>query len=181
MRTLIAALAVALAAVIIPTQPAPAPVTSTAAASTTCSTLWGSLPEGQLTLAGGEIDALRAGRHDCYDRLVIQVDGPAGGRRAQYVDQVTADGSGNVVPTPGGARIQLIVGHPAYSLGPVGGRLVSVAGFDTLRSVVNAGSFEGQTTIGVGTRARLPFRVFSLAGPGGQSRIVLDVAHRWTS
>ncbi len=32
---------------------------------------------------------------------------------------------------------------------------------------------------GVGVRARLPFRMFSLAGPGTGSRIVLDVAHRW--
>ena len=47
------------------------------------------------------------------------------------------------------------------------------------RDVRNAGSFEGQTTIGVGVRARLPFRVFSIPGPGGQSRIVLDVAHHW--
>jgi hypothetical protein len=28
-------------------------------------------------------------------------------------------------------------------------------------------------------RARLPFRVFSLAGPGAGSRLVIDVAHRW--
>jgi hypothetical protein len=45
--------------------------------------------------------------------------------------------------------------------------------------VVYAGSFEGYTTLGVGTRARLPFRVFALAGPGGDTRIVVDVAHRW--
>jgi hypothetical protein len=45
--------------------------------------------------------------------------------------------------------------------------------------VVFGGSFEGQTLFGVGARARLPFRVFTLAGPGGHSRIVLDVAHRW--
>ena len=31
-----------------------------------------------------------------------------------------------------------------------------------------AGSFEGQTTLGVGVRARLPFRVFTLAGPGSE-------------
>ena len=40
-----------------------------------------------------------------------------------------------------------------------------------------AGSFEGQTTIGLGVRARLPFRVFVLAGPGSGSRLVVDVAH----
>ena len=63
----------------------------------------------------------------------------------------------------------------------VGQPVAAVAGFPTLRSVVYAGSFEGMTTFGVGTRARLPFRVFALAGPGGHGRIVLDVAHRWTA
>jgi hypothetical protein len=28
-------------------------------------------------------------------------------------------------------------------------------------------------------RARLPFRVFVLRGPGSGSRLVIDVAHRW--
>ena len=35
------------------------------------------------------------------------------------------------------------------------------------------------TTLGVGVRARLPFRVTMLPGPGGHTRLVLDVAHRW--
>lgn len=30
-----------------------------------------------------------------------------------------------------------------------------------------------------GVRARLPFRVFVLDGPGSGSRLVVDVAHRW--
>lgn len=152
---------------------------ATPAAATTCSTNWGSLPEDAPTMATGEVDNVRAGRHECFDRVVVQVDGPAGGWHAGYVDQVTADGSGAVVVTPGGARIQLVVRHPWYSGPAVGAGLANVSGFDTLRSVRFAGSFEGQTTLGVGVRARLPFRVFALAGPGGQSRIVLDVAHRW--
>jgi hypothetical protein len=54
--------------------------------------------------------------------------------------------------------------------------LPNVAGFSTFRSITNAGSFEGQTTYGLGVRARLPFRVFTIAG--GHGRIVVDVAHR---
>jgi hypothetical protein len=34
-------------------------------------------------------------------------------------------------------------------------------------------------TLGLGVRGRLPFRVFTLDGPGAGSRIVIDVAHRW--
>jgi hypothetical protein len=52
--------------------------------------------------------------------------------------------------------------------------LVNVTGFSTFRQVAWAGSFEGQTTVGLGVRARLPFRVFTLPG-----RVVVDVAHVW--
>jgi len=169
-RALVVLLSLVLAVVLAP---------QAAAAEAYCSTPWGSLPESRDGMGTGEIDHLRAGRHECFDRLVVQVDGPAGGYWAEYVPEVTADGSGNVVPVAGGAKIQLIVRHPWYSGPGVGASLVNVSGFDTLRDVRNAGSFEGQTTIGVGVRARLPFRVFVLAGPGGQSRFVIDVAHRW--
>lgn len=60
-----------------------------------------------------------------------------------------------------------------------GSELVDVSGFRTFRQVAGAGTFEGQATLGVGTRARLPFRTFVLDGPGSGSRLVLDVAHRW--
>jgi hypothetical protein len=33
--------------------------------------------------------------------------------------------------------------------------------------------------LGLGVRARLPFRVFTLDGPGSMSRLVIDVAHHW--
>jgi hypothetical protein len=33
--------------------------------------------------------------------------------------------------------------------------------------------------IGLGVRARLPMRVFNLAGPGSRSRLVIDVTHHW--
>jgi hypothetical protein len=54
-----------------------------------------------------------------------------------------------------------------------------VTGYQTFRQVAWAGSFEGQSTIALGVRARLPFRVFTLAGPGTGSRLVIDVAHFW--
>jgi len=54
-----------------------------------------------------------------------------------------------------------------------------VAGYRTFRQVAHAGSFEAVTSFGVGVRARLPFRVLELSGPGHSSRIAIDVAHRW--
>ena len=56
---------------------------------------------------------------------------------------------------------------------------VNVTGFRTFRQVAFLGSFESQTEIVVGVRARLPFRAFVLAGRDGGSRLVIDVAHRW--
>jgi hypothetical protein len=59
------------------------------------------------------------------------------------------------------------------------GELTDVSGYRAFRQLAWAGSFEGQSTIGLGVRARLPFRTFTLDGPGTGSRLVVDVAHRW--
>jgi hypothetical protein len=91
-----------------------------------------------------------------------------------------------VIPTRGGARLQIAVHDPAYTAtgkptySPSNPReLRDVSGYRTFRQVVWAGSFEGYSAVGLGVRARLPFRVFVLAGPGTDSRLVIDVAHRW--
>jgi hypothetical protein len=126
---------------------------------------------------------VRAGRHACFDRLVL--DG-ASFARVRYVDAVRADGSGEIVALRGGARLEIVTaraddvetGAPTYSpADPL--ELVDVAGWTTLRQVAFAGSFEGQTTVGAGVRARLPFRVFTLTTAGSDPRVVIDVAHRW--
>jgi hypothetical protein len=56
--------------------------------------------------------------------------------------------------------------------------VVNVTGYSTFRQVVWAGTFEGYTSLGLGVRARLPFRVFTLYD-GTTSRVVIDVAHHW--
>lgn len=176
-RNLVVALCLAATTLLIPTSANAATVTP-ASVSVSCPTVaWGSLPKNDPTMGTGEIDNLRVGTHPCFDRVVIDIDGPPAGYTVSYVSQVTADGSGAVVPTPGGARLQVIARHPNFHGTKVGAKVANVTGFPTLRSVVYAGSFEGQTTYGVGVRARLPFRVFSI--PGGHGRIVLDVAHHW--
>ena len=90
------------------------------------------------------------------------------------------------MPLRGGAFLEIVVG-PAYdpntgaaTYAPANRReLVNVSGWRTFRQVAYGGSYEGETTIGLGVRARLPYRVFTLAGPGSNSRLVIDVAHRW--
>lgn len=161
--------------------------TSVASTSTTaCPKGWGSLPETNSRMTAAPITNVRTGRHACFDRLVVDVRGRAPGYDVRYVSNVTQDGSGFVVPLRGGAKLQIIVRAPAHTLAgqqtyrPANKReLTNVAGYSTFRQVAYGGSFEGQTTIGLGVRARLPFRVFTLAGPGSNTRLVVDVAHRW--
>lgn len=162
------------------------PVAPASAASPYCGIRWGSLDKAAAGLSVAPVGDVRTGRHACYDRLVVDVRGDVGGYTARYVPQVRADGSGAVVPTRGGAAIQLTVNDPAYTAAGVPtylpanpNELRSVAGYSTFRQVVWAGSFEGYTSFGLGVRARLPYRVFVLDGPGTGSRLVLDVAHRW--
>ncbi len=151
-------------------------------------TWWGSLPkveEGSSPFT--TISGIRSGRHACYDRLVVDVAGTVQGFDVRYVSAVLAEGSGDVVPLRGGARLAVVVkatsfdpltGVPTY-LPAIPSELTDVTGFRTLRQVAWGGSFEGQSTLGLGVRARLPFRVFVLSGPGSGSRLVVDVAHLW--
>lgn len=153
-----------------------------AAAGPYCGQRWGSLPKVATPGSTGEVVDVRAGRHACFDRLVLDVEGHLGGYFVQYVDEVRHDGSGKVVPLRGGARLQVTATAPTAPTDAVflpTGELVDVTGFRTFRQVAWAGTFEGHTTIGLGVWARLPFRVFVLRGPGDTARLVVDVGHRW--
>ncbi|TDD71999.1 hypothetical protein E1262_04600 [Jiangella aurantiaca] len=180
MRRTIAVLIALLAAVLAYT------VAPTASAAPYCGIRWGSLPERAAATDTAPLVDVRAGRHTCFDRLVLDFAGDADGYSVRYVSAVRMDGSGQLVPLRGGAYLEVVAIAPAYddagrsTYRPANPReLVSVSGWRTFRQVAWAGSFEGQTTIGLGVRARLPFRAFTLDGPGDGSRLVIDVAHRW--
>jgi hypothetical protein len=171
-------------------------VVSPASAATRpyCGLTWGSLPKA--ADAGSDTDlvtGVRAGRHDCFDRLVVDLRGGQdttfGSYEVRYVPVVLADGSGKPIPLRGEADLQVILRAPSYdrdgnaTFTPADPQeMVDVAGYSTFRQVASAGSFEGYTTIALGVRARLPFRVLLLAGvpqPDRGPRLVIDVAHRW--
>jgi hypothetical protein len=184
----VAIMAIPAAAIAAPAVVGSASAPSTVAATTTtsCPTGWGSLPEANSRMTSAPVTNVRSGRHACFDRLVVDIRGKAPGYDVRYVKNVYTDGAGFLVPLRGGAKLQLVVRAPAYddagkpTYKPANSReLTNVAGYKTFRQVAYAGSFEGQTTIGLGVRARLPFRVFTLAGPGSNTRLVIDVAHRW--
>lgn len=159
---------------------APAPV---GAAAPYCGITWGSLAKsGTAAPRGGEIVNVRAGRHTCFDRLVIDLTRAPQGFHVAYVPRVTEDPSDRPVHLAGGAFLSIAVQAPDYDVvtgRPNPYRLPSVAGFTTFRQVAAAGSFEAVTSYGLGVRARLPFRAFILTGPGAGARLVIDVAHRW--
>jgi hypothetical protein len=148
---------------------------ATATPAPYCGITWGSLPKVSEPLGAAPLLDVRAGQHDCYDRVVFDFDGPAGGYQVDYADQVYSEGRGEPLTVAGGARLHVGLHNPAGS--PA---IPTVAGYRTLRDVVYGGSFEGYSTFAIGVRARLPFRVFTLAGPGTHSRLVVDVAHRWS-
>jgi hypothetical protein len=132
------------------------------------------------------VTGARAGEHPCFDRFVVDFTGDVRGFDVRYVPQVVQDGSGVPVDLRGSADLQVIaIANPYDSTGSVtydpsnDGEAVNVVGFDTFRQVAFVGGFEGQSTFGLGVRARLPFRTFILDGPGDGSRLVVDVAHRW--
>lgn len=181
-------LAAALAAISfgVATTASGAITTTAAAAAPYCGITWGSLAKSHTATAAAPLVNVRAGRNDCYDRMVLDVRAAADGYRVEYVPEVYRDGSGELVPLRGGAKLQIVAYAPAYddNYGPTyqpadPRELVNVTGFTTFRQIAWAGSFEGQSNIGLGVRARLPFRVFTLDGPGTGARLVIDVAHQW--
>ncbi|HEY6744170.1 MAG TPA: hypothetical protein VI357_00500 [Mycobacteriales bacterium] len=178
-------LAVAAAAVALGVAVWVAPASASAAPY--CGITWGSLAKQASGGSGGELTNVRAGQHACFDRLVLDVrGGRAGMYWVNYVPEVRTDGAGFLVPLRGGAKLQVVAAVADHDVNyrstyrPANrAELVNVAGYRTFRQVAYAGSFEATTTVGLGVRARLPFRVFMLAGPGAGSRLVIDVAHRW--
>jgi hypothetical protein len=165
-----------------------APATASAATTAvTCPTGWGSLPKSAPDADFGSLTDIRTGRQDCYDRMVFDVP-TAGtdtiGYTVHYVDAFVQDPSGIRIPVSGGAILEIIVSAPAYdpethaaTYPGQGGRPlpgVDLTGYRTFRDAKYGASFEGTTQVGLGLRARLPFRVFQLP-----DRLVVDVAHTW--
>lgn len=163
-----------------------------------CGIQWGSLDkwtsEGEAWFSPHTVASVRAGRHACFDRFVVDLRGTAGWYNVGY--RTVRDGTGRPVPLRGAADLNVFFtnrsvtkdGKLSWSPGNRG-ELVDVTDYRTFRQAALAdyGSENGSarygeqswTSIGLGVRARLPFRVFVLDGPGSGQRLVVDVAHRW--
>ncbi|MET9833308.1 hypothetical protein ABZ078_29285 [Streptomyces sp. NPDC006385] len=163
-------------------------VTTTTTQTTACPTGWGSTAKARSAATSESVTNIRTGRHACFDRMVVDVPGASTrdlGYSVGYVSRLHQDGSGNHIPVAGGAVLEVRVAAPAYDPDTgkptyparAGQRLpgVDLTGYRTFRDARFAGSFEGDTQIGLGVRARLPFRVWVAT-----DRVVIDVAHNWT-
>ncbi|MEU6548866.1 hypothetical protein ABZ915_01060 [Streptomyces sp. NPDC046915] len=152
-----------------------------------CATGWGSQPKSATNDAPALLTNIRTGSHDCYDRIVFDI--PAGstsrlGYTVQYVDAFYQDGSGDPIPVSGGAILEIRVSassydtehhtttYPGKGKQPLPG--VDLTGYKTFRDAKFGASFEGQSQVGLGVRARLPFKVTQLS-----DKLVVDVAHSW--
>jgi hypothetical protein len=130
-------------------------------------------PDAQVTVRD-----IRTGRHDGFDRVVLEVGGTGTpGWDVRYVDQATSQGSGDPVQVAGSAVLQVSVtgaGIPDATGVPefAGPDPLRGEGTKTVTEVVFDATFEGTTVAFVGTSARVPFRVYALQNP---SRVVVEV------
>ncbi|WP_416977073.1 hypothetical protein [Streptomyces sp. T028] len=162
-------------------------------ASAVCETGWGSLEKH--VWSGGEdggsykppLVNIRTGQHECFDRMVLDFKGTAAGPidyQVKYVDKLITPATGEI-PVEGGAILQIAVGpnydpstgsqsYPGQHGQPLPG--VDITGYKTFKDTRYAAALENEVRIGVGVRARLPFRVTQL-----DDRLVIDVAHSWNA
>lgn len=153
-----------------------------------CPTDWSA---DQRAIAGTVTQPLagvRAGQHDCHDRLVVDLVGVGVGYEYKYVDRLVAPDSGEELDLRGDATLQITINAPLID--PVTGvarytpadprELLPLEDEDweSIKQVALVGSADGATVIGVGLRERVPFFVETLVNEDGSgSRIYVDVLH----
>ena len=157
-RTAIGVATLAVATACVPPPPGPAPG---------CGAGWTTAKQANRVMSESQIVDVRAGVHDCFDRIVVDLRGtvpPA----TRCATSTRRPGSPPVIRSrcAAAAFIELVAWAPAVddqmsSTYPRAGQseLVDTAGFGTLQQVAWGGYQEGLTLFAVGVRARTPFHV----------------------
>lgn len=125
------------------------------------------------------VTAVRVARQDGYDRVVFELAGRAAGQagwRVEYVDEPSAQGSGDPVAVEGEAALAVLITGTGYPM-DTGQEEVTddpalPGDLAVVSDVVLGAVFEGQYEAFIGTSGRQPFRVFRLGDP---ERVVVDV------
>lgn len=139
--------------------------------------------------ASGAIIGVTAEAVDCADSVIIWIKpaDAAPGYTVEYVPEVVMDGSGLPVPLTSAAKLQVMVTTPAYeddgtkitsTFEPADkDHVVETAGLAVVEQVAYAGSFEGQTTFGIGVSAERPFTVTTDRGDDGSTTLTVSIAN----
>ena len=125
------------------------------------------------------VTAVRVAAQPGYDRVVFELAGSAAGQagwRVEYVDEPSAQGSGDPVDVGGDAALSVLITGTGYPMDTgqdeVEGDPSLPGDLAVVEDVVLGAVFEGQYEAFIGTAGRQPFRVFRLADP---ERVVIDV------
>ena len=125
------------------------------------------------------VTAVRVAGQDGYDRVVFELAGTAAGQagwRVEYVDEPSAQGSGDPVEVDGDAVLSVLITGTGYPMDTGQEEVASdpalPGGLEVVQDVVLGAVFEGQYEAFIGTSGEQPFRVFRLADP---ERVVVDV------
>ncbi|MFE7776280.1 hypothetical protein ACFU5O_20800 [Streptomyces sp. NPDC057445] len=157
-----------------------------AASAKGCATSWGSGTKSAVESATMRLKVIVTSQSRCYDRMIFHVKGVHSNisYHVGYVTTFQQDGSGERIPVRGGGILQIFVSAPSYDpetgsptyAGKAGKPLpgVTVAGYRTFKDAKFGASFEGRTQIGLGVRAKLPFRAVQSG-----DKLIVDVAHTW--
>lgn len=138
--------------------------------------------EPDTSTGSGLVEAtdLRFGRHEGYDRLVLDLGGSGEPSwRVEYVGEARGQGSGELVALDGDAVLRMDVRGVRYpgedgAADYEGPDVIAPPAGGVIREVVVDSVFEGTMEIFVGLSAETPFRVYLLDDP---TRVVLDVQH----
>ncbi|RSN17166.1 hypothetical protein DMC63_21130 [Streptomyces sp. WAC 05977] len=123
---------------------------------------------------------IRTGQNPGFDRVVLDLTaGPAPAVRYDLVDELIADGSGEIVWLTGEFFVAVTAspaaahddaGSPTYP----GPQKFRTRNLRNVMAVAVTGDFEGTLSIGLGVRSRTSVSVFTLTSP---NRVVIDVRH----
>ena len=120
---------------------------------------------------------IRTGRHDKFDRIVLDLRGPVPDVTRSWGPVLRADASGKLVWLYGCRFLTVRVkpaaahndqGEPTYD----GPRKFRTPKLRNVMAIALIGDFEGVVSIGIGAREQKKTRVFTLTSP---TRVVIDV------
>jgi hypothetical protein len=125
------------------------------------------------------LTGIRTGVNPGFDRIVLDMTGPAPGAQTFDVDELVADASGEIVWLTGEYFTQVTIipaaghdenGNATYT----GSRKFRTRNLSNVMAVAITGDWEGALGIGIGMRNRTWVKTFTLTSP---TRMVIDVGH----